>query len=247
MISVKDVSAYYYNDHILRNINIDIEEFSILAVIGPVNSGKSTFLKLFNRLDEIKQGFKVSGKLLIDEENIFEQKVADIRRSSGFVFSKPYLFPGTVFENLIFGLKIQKIKDEEILKNKLDEVLEHYSLTEYFAGIMNENPVKLSMFKQQLITLVRILVLNPDIILFNKSTKHLSETATNRFEAIIYSLKKRHTIIINSVNLGQARRISDYTAFIYNGSIVEYNSTNTFFTQPERELTANYIRGRFDL
>lgn len=247
MISVKDVSAYYYNDHILRNINIDIEEFSIVAVIGPTNSGKSTFLKLFNRLDEIKKGFKVTGKLLIDDENIFEQKVNDVRRSSGFVFSEPYLFPGTVFENLIFGLKIQNVNDEKILKNKIEEVLAHYNLAEYFAGLMNENPKKLSLFKQQLMSLVRVLVLNPDILLFNKSTIHLSETATSRFEAIIYSLKKRHTIIINASNLGQARRISDFTAFIYNGNIIEYNSTNTFFTKPKRELTANYIRGRFDL
>jgi phosphate transport system ATP-binding protein len=247
MISVKNISVYYYNDHILRNINIDIEEFSILAVIGPANSGKSTFLKLFNRLDEIKQGFRVSGALLIDEENLFKQKVVDVRRRSGFVFSKPQILPGTVFENLVFGLRIQKIKDEEILKNKLNEVLRHYELTEYFMGIMDENPSQLSMFKQQLISLVRVLVLNPDIILFNKPTKHLSEIATSRIEAIIYNLKKRHTIIINASNLGQARRISNYTAFIYNGNIIEHNSTNTFFTKPERELTANYIRGRFDL
>ncbi len=247
MISVKDVSAYYYNEHILRNINIDIEEFSILAVIGPTNSGKSTFLKLFNRLDEIKQGFKVKGKLLINDQNIFEQKVIDVRRTSGLVFSKPYILPGTVFENLIFGLRIQKVNEEETLKYKLNEVLEHYKLTEYFAGIMDENPMNLSVFKQQLITLVRILVLNPDIILFNKPTIRLSEIAANRFEAIIYNLKIRHTIIINPSNLGQARRISDYTAFIYNGNIVEYNQTNTFFTQPKMELTANYIRGRFDL
>ena len=247
MISVKDVSAYNYNEQILRNINIDIEDFSILAVIGPANSGKSTFLKLFNRLDEIKRGFKVTGELLIEDENIFKQKVINLRRKVGIVFSKPYVLPGTVFENLVFGLRIQQIQEEEVLEKKVNEVLEHYNLTEYFTGIMNEDPMKLSKFKQQLISLVRILVLNPEIILFNKSTKPLSEIAANQFEAIIYSLKRRHTVILNPTNLGQARRISDYTAFIYNGNIIEYSPTNKFFTQPETELTANYIRGKFDL
>jgi phosphate transport system ATP-binding protein len=247
MISIQDVSASYYNEAILRNISMEVEEFSILAVIGPLNSGKSTFLKLFNRLDEVKKGFKITGKLLMDDENIFEQDIYEIRRKAGLIFSKPYLLPGTVFENLVFGLRIQKIADEAILKNKVLEVLEYYQLSEYFHGLMSEQPGKLSIFKQQLVALARVLVLNPDILLFDKPTLYFPEIASGRFESIIYSLKKRHTIILNPSNLVQARALSNHIVFIYNGNMIEYNNTNTFFTQPKMELTANYIRGRFDI
>lgn len=245
MISVKEVSVYYNTTQVLRNISIDIPEFSMLAVIGPEKSGKTTFLKLFNRLNEVKTGYKITGDISIYDENIFDKKIDRTRRKTGIVFSKPYALPGSVYDNLAFGLLIQNQTNGENIRTKIKEVLIYYKLWAYFEDILQEPAENLSKFKLQLLSLARILMLNPEILLFDQPTKNLSEMAGRKLEAIMFDLKKRHTIILEATNMQQAR-LSDNTAFFHNGCLIEHSPTARLFTQPKAEITENYIRGKLD-
>lgn len=246
-LSAHDVSVYYYSEQILRDINIEIEPHTITAITGPSNAGKTTFLKLFNRLNETQRGYRVEGELKLEGEPLMSVPISDLRRRCGYLFPQPYALPGTVLDNLAFGIQIQGVSDDAIIRKKARQVLEDFNLWVYFRDDLNTSARKLSPFKSQLLALARILMLNPEVLLMEQPTKHLSEMSARKLEAIIVQLKKRHTIIIDSTTTVQAQRISDKAAFFYNGNLIEYSPTHTFFTQPQYELTENFIRGKFEL
>jgi len=225
---------------------MSIEENTLIAILGPSNTEKKTFLKLFNRLNETQPGYKQTGSLMFHNKKLKDIDINLLRRKVGFVFSQPVALHGSIFDNLIFGLQILKISDQNILLTKVKEVLSMYKLWDYFKNDLDVSAQKLKPFKLQILALARVLVLNPEIILMEQPTKFLSELASRRFETIILGLKKNHTIIIDTENIQQARRMSDYTAFIYNGKIIEYDTTQKIFTYPTHELTENYIRGKFE-
>lgn len=245
-IVLKNVSTYFYSEQILKNVSLEIKENIILSVLGPNTEDKNSFLKLFNRLDETQRGYRLSGEILLHDVNIKNINAQVLRRKVGIVFSKPIVLPGTVRDNLAFGLNIQNINNENILTQKITEVLKFHKLWTYFEDDLNTEARILGSFKTQLLALARVLILNPEIILFQQPTIFLSEISARRFETIITELKKSYTIIISTSNIQKARRISDYTAFIYNGQLIEFNTTQTIFTYPKKELTENYIRGKFE-
>ncbi len=245
-IVLENVSSYFFNDQVLANINLTIEDNTLLAILGPSNFEKKTFLKLFNRLNETQKGYKQTGKIHISETDIETENIYDLRRKVGFVFSESVALPGTVLDNLSFGLNIQKMKDTPIIMHKIEEALKLYKLWSYFENELNTLAYKLHPFKLQILALARALVLSPEVIIFEQPTKFLPEMASRKYEVIIESLKKQHTIIIDTDNMQQARRLSDLTAFIYNGKLIECNKTQLFFTQPKESLTENYIRGKFE-
>ncbi|MGB0984146.1 MAG: phosphate ABC transporter ATP-binding protein, partial [Saprospiraceae bacterium] len=209
-------------------------------------SGKATFLRLFNRLNETQQGFRKEGNILIDGESIYKEDIHDLRRRIGIVFSKPTALTGTVLDNLSFGLKIQNVKDKTLIFKKIKNTLLNFELWDYFEDDLKTPAKKLSSFRLQLLSLARVLIADPEIILFDQPTKELSEMPTRRFEGIIYSLKQYYTIILNPSSMPQAQRLSDTTAFLYNGNLIEYDNTTKIFTKPAQQLTENYIRGKLD-
>ena len=245
-IILENVSSFSYNEPILRDINLTINEHTITAIVGPKNSGKATLLRLFNRLNETQQGFRKEGNILIDGESIYKEDIHDLRRRIGIVFSKPTALTGTVLDNLSFGLKIQNVKDKTLIFKKIKNTLLNFELWDYFEDDLKTPAKKLSSFRLQLLSLARVLIADPEIILFDQPTKELSEMPTRRFEGIIYSLKQYYTIILNPSSMPQAQRLSDTTAFLYNGNLIEYDNTTKIFTKPAQQLTENYIRGKLD-
>lgn len=246
-LSAQNVSVFYYSEQILRDITIDIEPHTITAITGPSNAGKTTFLKLFNRLNETQRGYRVEGQLALEGDDLLGMPISDLRRRCGYLFPQPYALPGTVLDNLAFGIQIQGVHDEAIIRKKAREVLDDFGLWLYFRDDLDTVARKLTPFKAQLLALARILMLNPEVLLMEQPTKHLSEMSARKLEAIIIQLKKRHTILIDSTTTVQAQRISDRAAFFYNGSLIEHRPTREFFTQPQYELTENFIRGKFEL
>ena len=245
-IIIEKISSFSYNEPILRDINLTIAEHTITAIVGPKGSGKATFLRLFNRLNETQQGFRKEGNILIDGESIYKEDIHDLRRRIGIVFSKPTALTGTVLDNLSFGLKIQNVKDKTLIFKKIKNTLLNFELWDYFEDDLKTPAKKLSSFRLQLLSLARVLIADPEIILFDQPTKELSEMPTRRFEGIIYSLKQYYTIILNPSSMPQAQRLSDTTAFLYNGNLIEYDNTTKIFTKPAQQLTENYIRGKLD-
>lgn len=246
-LSAQHVSVFYYSEQILRDISIEIEPHTITAITGPSNAGKTTFLKLFNRLNETQRGYRVEGNLMLEGDDLTAIPLGDLRRRCGYLFPQPYALPGTVLDNLAFGLQIQGVQEETAIRQKAMEMLENFGLWVYFRDDLHTVARKLTPFKSQLLALARILMLDPEVLLMEQPTKHLSEMSARKLEAIIIQLKKRHTILIDSTTTVQAQRISDRAAFFYNGSLIEYSPTREFFTQPQYELTENFIRGKFEL
>ena len=246
-IILENISAYFYNELMLSNISLELKQGEIIALVGPYNSGKSTFLKLFNRLDEIQKGFRVEGNILLENESIYDLDIYELRRNVGIIFSKPAALPGSVYDNLTFGLTIQKVKDKELIFQKIKDVLERFDLWDELKDDLEASAQKLSNLKLQILSIARVLVLNPTILLFEDPTKNLTELAARKLEAIIMSLKQQHTIIIKVTNTRQARRLSDSTIFLYNGNLIEFDRTPKLFTKPAKELTENFVRGRLDL
>jgi phosphate transport system ATP-binding protein len=245
-IILEKISSYYYNEPILRDINLTIADYTITAIVGPKGSGKATFLRLFNRLNETQQGFRRKGNILIDDESIYSKDIHDLRRKIGIIFSKPTALTGSVLDNLSFSLRIQNIKDKALIFKKIKDTLQTFDLWEYFEDDLKTPAKKLSNFRLQILGLARVLIANPEILLFDQPTRELSEMAARRFEGIIYSLKQHFTIILNPSSMPQAQRLSDTTAFLYNGNLIEYDETTKIFTKPAQQLTENYIRGKLD-
>lgn len=245
-IILEKISSFSYNEPILRDINLTIEEHTITAIVGPKGSGKATFLRLFNRLNETQQGFRREGNILIDNESIYDEDIHDLRRRIGIVFSKPTALTGSVLDNLSFGLRIQNVKDKSLIFKKIKDTLQVFELWEYFEEDLKTPAKKLSNFRLQILGLARVLIAGPEIILFDQPTRKLSEMSARRFEGILFGLKKHYTIIFNPSSMAQAQRLSDTTVFLYNGNLIEYDDTTQIFTKPAQQLTENYIRGKLD-
>ncbi|MBN4082783.1 phosphate ABC transporter ATP-binding protein, partial [bacterium AH-315-A23] len=209
--------------------------------------GKSTFLRLFNRMNDYIEGFKVEGKIKLEGKNIYKEKilVEELRKEVGMVFQKPNPFPKSIFENVSYGLKIQGITNKKILNERVEKALKQADLWDEVKGDLKKSALALSGGQQQRLCIARTLAVEPSIILMDEPTSALDPISTAKIENLIYELKEKYTIIIVTHNMQQASRISDYTAFFYLGELIEYNKTKTIFTNPEKKQTENYITGRF--
>lgn len=246
-IQAKNVDVFYGDFQAIENISLDIVDKSITAFIGPSGCGKSTFLRLFNRMNDFIDGFRMNGEIMFNGTNLYDEsvKVEELRKKVGMVFQKPNPFPKSIFENVAYGLRIQGIKDKEYIEERVIKSLKNATLYSEVKDDLNKQALSLSGGQQQRLCIARALAVKPSVILMDEPTSALDPISTAKIEELIHELKKKYTIVIVTHNMQQAGRISDNTAFLYMGRLIEYGDTQKIFTNPEKDRTQNYITGRF--
>ncbi|NAY81770.1 MAG: phosphate ABC transporter ATP-binding protein [Thaumarchaeota archaeon] len=245
---IQNLNAWFGSMHVLKNINMKIEENAVTAIIGPSGSGKTTFLRCLNRMHEITPGARVSGKVLFNGINIYDDGVDPvmIRRKIGMVFQKPNPFPMmSIYDNVAVGLKLNGIRDKKILDAAVRRSLELANLWDEVKGALNKSGASLSGGQQQRLCIARALAVEPEVLLMDEPTSALDPIAAAKIEALIRKLAKNYTVVIVTHNMQQAARVSDYTAFFYLGELIEYGPTKQIFENPKHELTKRYITGEF--
>lgn len=246
-IKVDNFSFYYNGEKALKNISMEIEKNQVTGIIGPSGCGKSTFLRSINRMNDIIPGSKAEGRILIDNTNIYEPEidVVEIRRKVGMVFQKSNPFPKSIFDNVAYGLRINGIKDKDYIVQKVEKSLRDAALWNEVKDRLNKSAFELSGGQQQRLCIARALAVEPQVLLMDEPASALDPTATVKIEELIQELKKKYTIVIVTHNMQQAARISDYTAFLMLGELIEYDLTSKIFTNPSKKITEDYITGRF--
>lgn len=246
-IAIENLSVSYGKKIALDDISINVKENRVTALIGPSGCGKSTFLRALNRMNDLILNSKTSGKITIDEKNIYESDidVVQLRKRVGMIFQKSNPFPKSVYENVAFGPKINGIKNKSELDEIVENSLKRAALWDEVKDELNKNGLSLSGGQQQRLCIARALAVDPEILLMDEPASALDPIATTKIEDLIYQLKQNYTIIIVTHNLQQAARVSDETAFFYLGKLVEFNDTKIMFTTPANKQTEDYIRGRF--
>lgn len=244
-IVVENLNAYYGSNHALKDISMEIKRNRVTAIIGPSGCGKSTLIRCFNRLNDFIENFRMEGEILINGVNIYRTDSVELRKRVGMVFQKPNPFPKSVYDNVAYGPRIHGVRDKTELDSIVEESLKEAALLDEVMDRLHENALTLSGGQQQRLCIARALAVNPEIILFDEPCSALDPLATAKIEDLIAELKKSYTVVIVTHNMQQAARVSDYTAFLYLGELVEYGSTKKLFEKPEKELTENYITGRF--
>lgn len=248
-LKVRDFNFYYNKNAIaLKNINMDIPRNRVTAIIGPSGCGKSTFLRSINRMNDLINGIRVAGMMEFNGKNIYDKDidVTRLRKNVGMVFQKPNPFPKSIFENVAYGLRVNRMfKDNNELKEKVEASLKESGLWEEVKECLTRSAFDLSGGQQQRLCIARCLVIRPDIVLMDEPTASLDPTSTAKIEELIQELKKNYTIIIVTHNMQQAARVADKTAFFMLGELVEYDETNKMFTKPDKRITEEYITGRF--
>jgi len=246
---VKNLNFYYNDFRALKNINLPIAKNKITALIGPSGCGKTTYLRCFNRMHDLYPNNRYEGEIILypDGLNIIGSKVdpIEVRMRISMVFQKPNPFPKTVFENVAYGLRVRGETKMDFLKERVERALKQAALWDEVKDRINDLAYNLSGGQQQRLCIARALATDPEILLFDEPTSALDPTATSKIEELIMQLKKEITIIIVTHNMQQAARVSDYTAFMYLGEIIEFDKTDKVFTHPSQELTEDYITGRF--
>ncbi len=247
IIRTEHSSMYYGDFPAIKNISMDIKKNSITAFIGPSGCGKSTFLRAFNRMNDFIGNFKHTGDIYINDVNIYKDKIQieQLRRDVGMVFQKPNPFPKSIFDNVAYGLKIQGMKNKNLLEERVKNAIQQVGLWGEVRDDLKRNALSLSGGQQQRLCIARTLAVKPSIILMDEPTSALDPISTAKIEDLITQLKEQYTILIVTHNMQQAGRISDSTAFLYMGDLIEYDTTHKLFTNPKYEKTENYITGRF--
>jgi phosphate transport system ATP-binding protein len=246
---VKGLNFYYDHLQALKNVNLPIADRKITALIGPSGCGKTTYLRCFNRMHDLYPGNRYEGEIMLfpDQLNIIDPKVdpIEVRMRISMVFQKPNPFPKTLYENVAYGLRVRGEKRKGFLDEKVQKALRQAALWEEVKDRIHDLAFNLSGGQQQRLCIARALATDPEILLFDEPTSALDPTATFKIEELIMKLKNDVTIIIVTHNMQQAARVSDYTAFMYLGEIVEFDKTSKLFTHPSQKLTEDYITGRF--
>ncbi len=245
----RNLSFYYGNKQALKNINMSIAENKVTAIIGPSGCGKSTFLRCFNRMHDLYPGNRYQGEILLhpDNINLLSRDVdpIEVRMRISMVFQKPNPFPKSIFENVAYGLRVRGIKKRSVLDEKVEEALRSAALWNEVKDRLNELAFNLSGGQQQRMCIARALATDPEMLLFDEPTSALDPIATAIIEELMDELKKKVTILIVTHNMQQAARVSDYTAYMYLGDLIEFGDTSMIFTNPKRKETEDYITGRF--
>lgn len=246
-ISVKNLSLFYSEKKALDDISLDIFAKRVTAFIGPSGCGKSTFLRVINRMNDLIDNVRITGEVLIEDINIYDKAldVVNLRKKIGMVFQKSNLFPKTVYENLIFGPRINGIKDKKVLDEIAERTLNQAALWDEVKDRLHEPALSLSGGQQQRLCIARALAVEPQIILMDEPASALDPISTGKIEELIHDLKTKYTIVIVTHNMQQAARVSDFTAFFYIGKLIEYDKTTKIFTSPSIKQTEDYITGRF--
>ena len=247
IITVNDLCLWYGNHQALKNINIDIAEKSITALIGPSGCGKSTFLKTLNRMNDLIPGVKITGKVEYDGSDIFAPStdVNELRRRIGMVFQKPNPFPMSVYDNIAYGPRTHGIRSKAKLDDIVERSLRDAAIWDEVKDRLRKNALGLSGGQQQRLCIARALAVKPDVLLMDEPTSALDPISTSKIEELAMQLKNDYTIVIVTHNMQQAVRISDNTAFFLLGELIECGNTEEMFSQPKEKRTEDYITGRF--
>ena len=246
-LRVENLSLYYGEKRAINDINLVIPEKRVTAFIGPSGCGKSTLLRCFNRLNELILGVRTEGTIKLRGENILEPQVnvANLRRRVGMVFQKPNPFPKSIYENVAYGLRIQGIKNRRTLDRAVENALRAAALWDEVRERVHDSALGLSGGQQQRLVIARAIAIEPEVLLLDEPASALDPISTLKIEELIYELKQNYTIVIVTHNMQQAARVSDHTAFMYMGDLIEFGETKTLFTTPRQKKTEDYITGRY--
>ncbi len=247
-IQIRDLSFHYGKTQALHDISLEIPERIVMAFIGPSGCGKSTFLRTLNRMNDVIPGTRIAGEVLIDGRNIYVPgtDVVELRRKVGMVFQKSNPFPKSIFENVAYGLRINRLTSSKPeLEHRVEQALKDAALWTEVQDRLKTSALSLSGGQQQRLCIARALAIRPEVILMDEPASALDPVATHKIEELIVELKKQYTIVIVTHNMQQAARVSDTTAFFLLGKIVEVNATEKIFTAPDQKLTEDYVTGRF--
>jgi phosphate transport system ATP-binding protein len=245
-LMVQQVSAYFGELRALTNITLNIPRNSVVAIIGPSGCGKSTLLRTLNRMHETVAGARVEGKVLLEGNDIYKMDPVFVRRRIGMVFQKPNPFPTmSIFDNVAAGLIMNGYRDRNALKETVERSLRQAALWDEVKDVLSKSGMSLSGGQQQRLCIARALAVQPEVLLMDEPASALDPISTAKIEELIHELKKEYTIVIVTHNMQQAARVSDYTAFLYMGELIEYDTTEVIFTKPSNKRTEDYITGRF--
>lgn len=246
-ITVESLNLHYGENHALKNVNMEIADHAITAFIGPSGCGKSTFLRCLNRMNDLVDGCRVEGKVILDGEDIYDKRVDTtlLRKKVGMVFQQPNPFPMSIYDNIAYGPRLHGIKN----KKELDEIVEHSlqgaAIFEEVKDRLHKSALGLSGGQQQRLCIARALAVSPEVLLMDEPTSALDPISTLKIEELMETLKKKYTVVIVTHNMQQAARVSDDTAFFLVGEVVEKNATSEIFARPKDKRTEDYITGRF--
>ena len=246
-IKIENLELYYSDFKALKGISLDIEPNEITAFIGPSGCGKSTTLKCINRLNDLVEGCKITGNIIIDDENIYDRNydVNILRKNVGMVFQSPNPFPMSIYDNIVYGPKTHGIKDKSTLDEIVEKSLKQAAIWDEVKDSLKKSALSLSGGQQQRLCIARALSVDPEIILMDEPTSALDPISTGKIEELVLELKEKYTIIMVTHNMQQASRVSDKTAFFLNGEVIEYGNTFKMFSVPKDKRTEDYITGRF--
>ena len=240
-------SLFYGENQALFNINLEIPSKRVTAFIGPSGCGKSTLLRCMNRMNDLVDGVRLEGKLLLNGRDVNDRKVnvTDLRRQVGMVFQKPNPFPKSIFENVAYGLRLQGMNNKRELEDRVEWSLKRAALWDEVGGRLQDNAFDLSGGQQQRLVIARAIAIQPEVLLLDEPASALDPISTLKIEELIFELKSQYTVVIVTHNMQQAARVSDYTAFLYLGELIEFGATDRLFTNPKEKKTEDYITGRY--
>jgi len=246
-LEVKDFNLFYGDKQALHNINMQIPKNRVTAFIGPSGCGKSTLLRCFNRMNDLIESVRMEGQLLLDDMEINSPSVnvADLRRQVGMVFQKPNPFPKSIYENVAYGLRLQGVNDRSTLDKVVEKSLKGAALWDEVKDRLHESAMGMSGGQQQRLVIARAIAIEPEVLLLDEPASALDPLSTLKIEELIYELKEKYTIVIVTHNMQQAARVSDYTAFMYMGELIDFGATDELFTNPSKKQTEDYITGRY--
>ncbi len=246
-INVRAFNLFYAEKQALKNITLMLPEKRVTAFIGPSGCGKSTLLRCFNRMNDLIDSVRIEGEITLHGKNIFDKSiyVPELRRRVGMVFQKPNPFPKSIYENVAYGLRIQGVNDRRTLDTAVEKSLRSAALWDEVKDRLDDNALGLSGGQAQRLVIARSIAIEPEVVLLDEPCSALDPISTLKIEELIYQLKDRFTIIIVTHNMQQAARVSDYTAYMYLGELIEFTDTSTLFTNPSQKMTEDYITGRY--
>lgn len=246
-IEIEDLDLYYGEKQALYSVNMEIPKQKVTAYIGPSGCGKSTLLRCINRMNDLVDSARIDGKVKLDGDDIYDKSVnvSDLRRRVGMVFQKPNPFPKSIYENVAYGLRIQGINDRRTLDETVERALRGAALWDEVKDRLNDNALGMSGGQQQRLVIARAIAIEPEVLLLDEPASALDPISTLKIEELINELKEKYTIVIVTHNMQQAARVSDYTAFMYMGKLIEFGNTSELFTNPSKKQTEDYITGRY--
>lgn len=246
-VKVENLNLYYGENHALKDVNMDIQENAVTAFIGPSGCGKSTFLKTLNRMNDLVDGVRIDGKVLLDGEDIYDPSVDTtiLRKKVGMVFQQPNPFPMSIYDNIAYGPRVHGIRDKKRLDQIVEESLRGAAIFDEVKDRLKKSAMGLSGGQQQRICIARALAVQPEVLLMDEPTSALDPISTAKIEELMEDLKKKYTVIVVTHNMQQATRVSDQTAFFHVGEMVEFGDTKQIFSYPQDKRTEDYITGRF--